>query len=71
MKDQLGMFTSVTQWNSHVGRIDAIPDRIYEAFERFQTRRPRPIEVEIAVDVQFEQADLEIPQYQQRSLPDS
>jgi acetolactate synthase-1/2/3 large subunit len=69
VKDQLGMFTSVTQWNSHVGRIDAIPDRIYEAFERFQTRRPRPIEVEIAVDVQFDKADLEIPQYQQKSLP--
>ena len=67
IKDQLGMFTAVTQWNSHVGEADQVPDRIYEAFESFQTRRPRPIEIEIAVDAQGKVAEMEIPQ--QRRLP--
>ena len=70
IKDQLGMFTSVTQWNSHVGNAEAIPDRIYEAFERFQIGRPRPIEIEVAVDAQSQVADVEIPQYRKLEYPE-
>ncbi|MCE2462514.1 MAG: thiamine pyrophosphate-binding protein [Dehalococcoidia bacterium] len=68
-KDQLGMFTAVTQSNHHVSQPEAIPDRLYEAFERFQTRRPRPIEIEIPVDVQGQVADMEIPQLTQFTPP--
>ncbi len=70
IKDQLGMFSSVTQWSSHVGHPEEIPDRIYEAFERFQTRRPRPIEIEIAVDVQGQTGEMEIPQSLQVAPPE-
>ena len=61
-KDQRGMFDSVTQWAHHVTQVDEIPDRIYEAFQRFQTQRPRPIEIEVPVDIQGLSADVEIPQ---------
>ena len=69
VKDQLGMFTAVTQLNSHVGQPDEIPDRVYEAFQRFQTHRPRPIEIEIAVDAQGLMAEVEIPQSRTASPP--
>ena len=68
-KDQLGMFTAVTQWNSHVSNPEEIPDRIYEAFELFQTRRPRPVEIEIPVDIQAQIGEVEIPQPPRQPLP--
>lgn len=71
IKDQLGMFDSVTQWNCHVGQPEEIPDRIYEAFQRFQTQRPRPIEIEIAVDAQGQIAEVEIPQLRRTSPPEA
>ena len=59
-KDQLGMFQAVTQWNALIGKIDAIPDYFVEAFQRFQSQRPRPIELEIPTDLLGEQADVEV-----------
>ena len=44
-KDQLGMFKAVTDWNALIPEVESIPDNITEAFDRFQTRRPRPIEL--------------------------
>ncbi len=58
-KDQLGMFRSVTDWNALIGSIESIPDHIQEAFERFQTRRPRPIELEVPTDLLGQEADVE------------
>ena len=62
MKDQFGMFTAVTQWNSHVVHPEEIPDRIYEAFHRFYTRRPRPIEIQVPIDVLSQTGEMEVPQ---------
>ena len=59
-KDQLGMFRSVTDWNALITDIEAIPDHIQEAFQRFQTRRPRPIELEIATDLLGQEAEVEV-----------
>ena len=69
VKDQLGMFATVTQWNSHVSNPEEIPDRIYEAFKRFQTHRPRPIEIEVPVDIQRQVAEMEIPQLRRFEPP--
>ena len=66
-KDQLGMFKAVTQQNSHITHAEETPDRIYEAFQRFQTRRPQPIEIEIPVDIQGQVGEMEIPQVHQFS----
>ena len=59
-KDQLGMFQAVTEWNALIRKIEAIPDYFVEAFQRFQSRRPRPIELEIPTDLLGEKADVEM-----------
>ncbi len=57
-KEQLQMFRSVTDWNSLVEDLDSIPGQIDEAFVRFKTRRPRPIELEIPTDLLGETAEV-------------
>ena len=69
IKDQSGMFSAVTQWNCHVSHAEEVPDRIYEAFERFQTQRPRPIELEVPVDVQGHITEVEIPMMHEFTRP--
>lgn len=59
-KDQLGMFRAVTDWNVLIEQVESIPDHLVEAFQRFQTRRPRPIELEIPTDLLGKQADVEV-----------
>lgn len=59
-KDQLKMFEAVTDWNAMIHQVESIPDHLVEAFQRFQTRRPRPIELEIPTDLLAERADVEV-----------
>ena len=59
-KDQLKMFEAVTDWNAMINEVESIPDHLVEAFQRFQTRRPRPIELEIPTDLLAAQADVEV-----------
>ena len=59
-KDQLGMFRSVTDWNALIDQVESIPDHFVEAFQRFQERRPRPIELELPTDLLAYQAEVEI-----------
>ncbi len=59
-KDQLRMFEAVTDWNAMIGEIELIPDNLMEAFQRFQNRRPRPIELELPTDLLGNRADVEI-----------
>ncbi len=60
VKDQLRMFEAVTDWNAMVSEIESIPDNLVEAFQRFQNRRPRPIELEFPTDILGNSADVEI-----------
>ena len=59
-KDQLGMFNSVAGWAASADSVEAIPDRIYEAFLRLQTSHPRPTVVEIPTDLLEKEADVEL-----------
>lgn len=59
-KDQLGMFRAITDWNAMIDQIESIPDHLMEAFQRFKTRRPRPIELEIPTDLLGRQAEVEV-----------
>ncbi len=70
-KDQIGMFNSVTDWSCHISHAEDVPGRLYEAFERFNTRRPRPIEIEIAVDVQGQTAEMEVSQINRFQAPEA
>ena len=60
VKDQLRMFEAVTDWNAMIGDIESIPDNLMEAFQRFQNRRPRPIELELPTDILGNRAEVEI-----------
>ncbi len=68
-KDQLGMFSAVTQHCYHISHAEETPERIREAFERFRSRRPQPIAIEIPVDVQGQDARMTIPEPVQMSAP--
>ena len=59
-KDQLGMFRSVTGWNALIDNLEAMPDYFLEAFQRFESGRPRPIELEVPTDLFDKQADIEV-----------
>ena len=59
-KDQPRMFEAVTDWNVMINQIESIPDHVVEAFQRFQTRRPRPIELEIPTDLLGTEAEVEV-----------
>ena len=59
-KNQLGMFEAVTDWNAMIGEIESIPDNLLEAFQRFQNRRPRPVELELPTDLLGNRADVEV-----------
>ncbi len=61
-KDQLGMMSAVAQQCYHVSRPEETPERVCEAFELLQSRRPQPIEIEIPVDVQEQEAEVDIPE---------
>ena len=68
-KNQLGMFEAVTDWNASIPQVESIPDNITEAFERFQTRRPRPVELEIPTDLLATEADVEMLTARQPDIP--
>ena len=68
-KNQLGMFEAVTDWNALIPEVESIPDNITEAFDRFQTRRPRPIELEIPTDLLGKVADVEMLTARQPDIP--
>ena len=68
-KDQLGMFKAVTDWNALIPEVESIPDNITEAFDRFQTRRPRPIELEIPTNLLSTEADVEMLTARQPDIP--
>ena len=59
-KDQAGMFRTITDWNTMIRQVESIPDHLVEAFQRFQTRRPRPIELEIPTDLLGQHAEVEV-----------
>jgi acetolactate synthase-1/2/3 large subunit len=59
-KDQAAMFSSVTDWNAQINQVEAIPDHFVEAFQRFSSKRPRPIELELPTDLLSQEADVEL-----------
>ena len=63
------MFQAVTDWNASIPQVESIPDNITQAFDRFQTRRPRPIELEIPTDLIVTEADVEMLPARQPDIP--
>ncbi len=56
--DQLGIIERLTKWAAHVGEPEAIPSLINEAFRQLQEGRPRPVGMEIPMDVLAKSAEI-------------
>jgi acetolactate synthase-1/2/3 large subunit len=60
LKDQLGLMSHVTKWNTQVNDVADIPTAINEAFRQMHAGRPRPTHVQIPIDVLSETADVDV-----------
>ena len=58
--DQLAMIRGVTKWAERIDHPSQAPALVNEAFRQLQTGRPRPVEIEMALDVMADQAEVEL-----------
>lgn len=65
-KDQLGLFRAVTGWNKRIESVKDIPLSVHLAMTKMKNGRPRPVQLEIPVDLLTLEADIELPQPQDR-----
>ena len=57
---QQQMFESVTRWTAMPRTHQEIPQTLLDAFTRFDTQRPGPIEIEVPTDILHSRADVEV-----------
>ncbi len=57
---QQQMFESVTRWTAMPRTHQEISQTLLDAFTRFQTMRPGPIEIEVPTDILHSEADVEV-----------
>ncbi|MFC2176905.1 thiamine pyrophosphate-binding protein [Actinomycetota bacterium] len=60
LKDQTGLLASICKWNTYVQHAGEIPEAIRTAFEQARSGRPGPAAVEIPMDIQTQEATVEI-----------
>jgi len=58
--NQQQMFESVTRWTAQPHTHQEISQTMLDAFTRFQTERPGPIEIEVPTDILHSSADVEV-----------
>src|ERR671919_2468343 len=56
LPDQLGIMQRLTKWAARIEAPEAAPRLIAEAFEQMRTGRPRPVALEIPMDVLAQEA---------------
>jgi len=49
--DQLSIIRPLTKWNKCVKKVKDIPPTIHQAFKSMRLERPRPIQIEIPIDI--------------------
>jgi len=49
--DQLSILRPLTKWNKCVKKVEEIPPTIHQAFKSMKLERPRPIQIEIPIDI--------------------
>jgi acetolactate synthase-1/2/3 large subunit len=71
--DQLGLIQKLTKWAARIEHPTQAPDRVREAFKQLQTGRPRPVELEMAMDVMGQQGEVALlpPESHAGLAPDS
>lgn len=65
MTDQMSVLSSITKWSTRVQDAGEIAPAIDKAFDELLTGRPRPVYVEIPLDVLSEETELEPPVFQE------
>lgn len=60
INDQLGMVRHITKWAESIGDAVLAPNLVDEAMRQLQTGRPRPVEVEMAMDLMGAEAEIDI-----------
>jgi acetolactate synthase I/II/III large subunit len=58
--DQLSLIKGLTKWAARADHPNEAPDMVREAFRQLSTGRIRPVEIEMAMDVLGQSAELEI-----------
>jgi acetolactate synthase-1/2/3 large subunit len=58
--DQLGILRSLTKWSARINSPAEAPDLVTEAFKQLYTGRPRPVGLEVPLDVLAAQAEVEL-----------
>jgi len=58
--DQLSFFKPITKWNARAKSVNDIPIVLNKAFEMLKTGRPRPVHVEVPIDVIAAKTDLAV-----------
>ena len=71
--DQLGLIQKLTKWAARIEHPTQAPDRVREALKQLQTGRPRPVELEMAMDMMGEQSEVSLlpPESHTALAPDS
>ncbi len=57
-KDQLGAASAIVQWGRRVQSADEAVQAVHDAFELFVTGRPRPVYIEVPLDLLEEESEL-------------
>ena len=58
--DQLGMIRHITKWAQRIDHPGQAPDILGEAFRQMSTGSPRPVEVEMPMDVMGQEAEVSL-----------
>jgi acetolactate synthase-1/2/3 large subunit len=66
--DQMGVMRPLVKWSRRVMDVAEIPDAMSEAFVQLQTGRPRPIYLEVPIDVMAE--EFELPELSAATTPE-
>ena len=68
-KDQFGVFSRLSQWSRQTSSPSEIPGAIHEGLRQMQVNRPRPVVVEIPIDVFQADAEVELMQAETHEPP--
>ena len=71
--EQLEVFRQLTKWCARTTRVDEIPRLVHTAMEHLSTGRPRPVEIEIPLDVLPATSDVDLlePEVFPKQAPDA
>ncbi len=63
IKDQLGLIRHLTKWAERIDRPQDAPAIVGEAFRQLRSGRPRPVEIEMPMDVMGQKLEVELQDF--------